>query len=496
MTCMSAIFAQIVTPVTSVLNSPLTSTVSFATLARHNTALDQTLQSFLECVNLQDFARRRSRGCGWLVGAAAPTCTGAGPGKGQAPRPCVQEAAHGAQPNGQVSICSAMSRRMQPQVKHGAAWSAFCCFRGLGSPWHCAQFSRDRMASCSMRVVGQARPAGRPVGQASGSRMPQPGQRPLFSSRSLCGRPASQQLGSSKLSRRHEAQWIAAAGGGDGGSSGGAGGSGGGGGGGDDGDDGEQPQKKPVFGWKGWQDRVAADPQFVYKVMIEQIIGVSASVVGDMASRPNWGLNELDFVFATLVVGSIVNFSLMYLLAPVASAAGAGAKLGLVQKIFGEHYLAKWGAPTGHLFEPGYGLGSRLVNFGYKGAVFAFIGMCAGLVGTATSNGLLELRKKMDPTFAPANEPPSIVGNASCWALHMGFSSNLRYQMLNGIDMILQPIMPSTLFRLFTSVVRGLNNMVGGVSFVMIAKALGVQKAAEAAPEPAAAPADSKKKKK
>ncbi len=49
---------------------------------------------------------------------------------------------------------------------------------------------------------------------------------------------------------------------------------------------------------------------------------------------------------AALQVGSIVNFSLMYLLAPVASAAGAGAKLGLVQKIFGEHYLAKWGAPS------------------------------------------------------------------------------------------------------------------------------------------------------
>jgi hypothetical protein len=33
-----------------------------------------------------------------------------------------------------------------------------------------------------------------------------------------------------------------------------------------------------------------------------QVIGVSASVIGDMSSRPNWGLNELDFVFATLVV--------------------------------------------------------------------------------------------------------------------------------------------------------------------------------------------------
>lgn len=35
-----------------------------------------------------------------------------------------------------------------------------------------------------------------------------------------------------------------------------------------------------------------------------QVIGVGASVIGDMSSRPNWGLNELDFVFATLVVSA------------------------------------------------------------------------------------------------------------------------------------------------------------------------------------------------
>ena len=32
-----------------------------------------------------------------------------------------------------------------------------------------------------------------------------------------------------------------------------------------------------------------------------QVIGLTATVLGDMSSRPNWGLNELDFVFATLV---------------------------------------------------------------------------------------------------------------------------------------------------------------------------------------------------
>jgi hypothetical protein len=224
----------------------------------------------------------------------------------------------------------------------------------------------------------------------------------------------------------------------------------------------------------------------VYKVVIEQVIGVGASVVGDMASRPNWGLNELDFVFATLVVGSIVNFALMYLLAPTGAAGAAGAASGgLIARIFGEQTLRAMGAPPGHMFTPGYALSKRAVNFVYKGAVFAFIGMCAGLVGTATSNGLLLLRKRMDPTFVTQNEAPSVMGNASAWALHMGFSSNLRYQMLNGADMVLQPIMPTGVFRLFTSVVRGVNNAVGGVSFVMLAKLLGVQKAAAPpAPEP------------
>lgn len=57
---------------------------------------------------------------------------------------------------------------------------------------------------------------------------------------------------------------------------------------------------------------MSADPQFGFKVFSEVVVGVAACVLGDMASRPNFGLNELDFVFSTIVVGSILNFTLMY----------------------------------------------------------------------------------------------------------------------------------------------------------------------------------------
>lgn len=73
---------------------------------------------------------------------------------------------------------------------------------------------------------------------------------------------------------------------------------------------------------------------------------MGACVIGDMSSRPNWGLNELDFVFSTVIVGSIMNFSLMYLLAPTAAAAGGAAAGGsLLQRALSEQTLRNWGAP-------------------------------------------------------------------------------------------------------------------------------------------------------
>lgn len=203
------------------------------------------------------------------------------------------------------------------------------------------------------------------------------------------------------------------------------------------------------------------------------------------------------------------------------------------------------------------------------------------------------------PRPPPQNAPPSIIGNAACWSTHMGVSANLRYQIINGLDMVgggggvperecqrdrekegkrggereetglaglcyrglgrlvqqavqaeavggaicicsspapmssrrkscssqltpthspcahappqpppapahtprllqlLQPVMPSALFRLYSFLLRSANNVLGGVSFVMAARILGVQKATEPAAAPAApeaAPAGKGKK--
>lgn len=213
----------------------------------------------------------------------------------------------------------------------------------------------------------------------------------------------------------------------------------------------------------GWAARVAADPQFPFKVLMEELVGVTACVLGDMASRPNFGLNELDFVFSTLVVGSILNFVLMYLLAPTAGVSAAAS-------------TAVSALPS-HMFEAGaYSFGSRVATLVSKGATFAAVGFAAGLAGTALSNGLIALRKRMDPAFETPNKPPPTLLNAATWALHMGVSSNLRYQTLNGIEYLLAKAAPAPVFKVSIVALRCMNNVLGGMSFVLLARLTGSQK--------------------
>lgn len=266
-------------------------------------------------------------------------------------------------------------------------------------------------------------------------------------------------------------------------------GGGGGGGGGDSGngrsrDDGDGKQLGRSTGLlagllRGWDDRVKADPQFPFKLLTEEVIGVGACVLGDMASRPNFGLNELDFVFSTIVVGAILNFTLMYMLAPTAlSGAAVSSRL---PGVFAS-------CPSGHMFEPGaFSLVDRAGTFLYKGAQFAVVGFLAGLAGTTLSNFLIDLRKKMDPNFAPQNDSPPTFLNAATWAAHMGVSSNLRYQAVNGLEFALAGFMNPSVFKTSVFIIRGLNNVLGGTSFVTLARLTGSQKAGS---EQGTAPAD------
>ena len=102
---------------------------------------------------------------------------------------------------------------------------------------------------------------------------------------------------------------------------------------------------------------------FTHRCLLLYLLHISISTT-ELSTAPS--PHTLPPMSASAQVGSILNFSLMYFLAPVASAAAAGSSLGLLQKITGPYFLSKWGAPAGHFFQPGFPASKRLVNFLYK----------------------------------------------------------------------------------------------------------------------------------
>jgi hypothetical protein len=72
----------------------------------------------------------------------------------------------------------------------------------------------------------------------------------------------------------------------------------------------------------------------------------------------------------------------------------------------------------------------------------------------------------------------------------MGFSSNLRYQTLNGLEFSLAARLHPTAFKSAVFVLRGLNNVLGGTTFVALARLTGSQTSSKTAKSPPTAPED------
>jgi len=58
----------------------------------------------------------------------------------------------------------------------------------------------------------------------------------------------------------------------------------------------------------------------------------------------------------------------------------------------------------------------------------------------------------------------------------MGLSSNFRYQTLNGIEFLLAKGLTPFMFKTSVVVLRSLNNVLGGATFVVLARLTGSQK--------------------
>lgn len=191
------------------------------------------------------------------------------------------------------------------------------------------------------------------------------------------------------------------------------------------------PPSNPLsFLLRGVRGRLAADPFFGQKLLVE--LGLDAAIIVGVnwAAKRDRFLPEIEFTACQLAVSLLSDFALVYLLAPstLRSAAAAGSLRG------------KLAALPSHVFQrspPGrapFALRTRAAALGVKSVQYGGVGFATGCLGAASVQGLIWLRERLDPGFIPPPTVQGVAGTGAAWGTFMSTSSLLRYNVVNGLE--------------------------------------------------------------
>jgi len=241
-------------------------------------------------------------------------------------------------------------------------------------------------------------------------------------------------------------------------------------------------QDSKFLGWLlnfgGFKERLLADDLFMTKVGIECGVGIFTKTAAELEKRKENFSKELDFVIADVVMALIADFMLVWLPAPTVSlrprlTAGAG---GLAKFFYNCPDNAFQVALTGQTFTLLQRIGAIVRN----GSKLLAVGTTASLVGTASTNALIAVRRKVDKNFEGETEDIPILQTSLAYGVYMAISSNLRYQILAGVveQRILEPMLhkQKLLLSIMSFAVRTGNTFLGSLMWVDYARWVGVQK--------------------
>ncbi|KAM7497144.1 hypothetical protein LguiA_021558 [Lonicera macranthoides] len=223
-------------------------------------------------------------------------------------------------------------------------------------------------------------------------------------------------------------------------------------------------EKSPLMRWllqfAGFKERLLADDLFLAKVGIECGVGLFTKTAAEYQRRGEKFFDELEIVFADVVMAIIADFMLVYLPAPtvslrppIALTAGPIAKFfyGCPDNAFqvalaGTRYsiLQRLGAIARNgskLFA--VGTTSSLVNPQLFLGRFIDIFLQFPMVGTFVTNALINARKAVDKSAREEVESIPIIPTSLGYGVYMAISSNLRYQVLAGVieQRLLEPML-------------------------------------------------------
>ncbi|KAK7264048.1 hypothetical protein RJT34_31651 [Clitoria ternatea] len=240
-------------------------------------------------------------------------------------------------------------------------------------------------------------------------------------------------------------------------------------------------EKSAFFRWllqfSGFRERLLADDLFLAKVGMECGVGVFTKTAAEYNRRKENFFNELEIVFADVVMAILADFMLVYLPAPtVALRPPLALSAGPITKFF-------HGCPDNAfqvaLSGTSYSLIQRIGAIVRNGTKLFAVGTASSLVGTAVTNALINAKKAVDKSSAEEIENVPILSTSAGYGVYMAVSSNLRYQVLAGIieQRILEPLLHQHKLMLSAMcfAVRTGNTYLGSLLWVDYARWIGVQ---------------------
>ncbi|GLJ05090.1 hypothetical protein SUGI_0010780 [Cryptomeria japonica] len=227
------------------------------------------------------------------------------------------------------------------------------------------------------------------------------------------------------------------------------------------------------------RNRMLADPSFLFKVSIEIVIDSCCATFAEVQKRGKDFWSEFELYLADLIVGVVVDVVLVCMLAPFVRFGQPTRVAGLSGMV--NHAI---GALPSSVFEaemPGrrFSVQQRIGTYFYKGIQYGAVGFGCGIIGQGIANSIMTLKRKLKKSEEHDVAVPPLIKSAALWGVFLAVSSNSRYQIVNGLERVVESSILAKRVPLialaFTVGVRFANNVYGGMQFVDWARWSGVQ---------------------
>ncbi|KAL8517479.1 hypothetical protein ACS0TY_015651 [Phlomoides rotata] len=226
------------------------------------------------------------------------------------------------------------------------------------------------------------------------------------------------------------------------------------------------------------RNRMLADPSFLFKIGTEIVIDSCCATFAEVKKRGKDFWAEFELYTADLLVGVVVNVALVGMLAPYARIGQISASQGFLGRM-----QRGYAALPSSVFEaerPGtsFSVNQRIATYFYKGILYGMVGFGCGIIGQGIANLIMTAKRSIKSSEDDIPVPP-LIKSAALWGFFLAVSSNTRYQIINGLERIVEasPMakkLPPVAMA-FTVGVRFANNVYGGMQFVDWARLSGVQ---------------------